>query len=1043
VSWKGPEGGVEVWRRSCAEPYTCEDRNVPGDSSAESNAESKNSEGLTARQKLNDEAQLTRPQNLVSLTSSNLLETENKPWLGVEAKQGIANLVGTMSASITGTMAWSIADNALGKTRYGLIAKAGAAILTGGVTRFATKGSTEMLLLDPGHRTTGLADLAWGGVDALAAVGAVKAEEAFSRTWKTQLGKSSGMHLSQELLEQQGKKILEGDLKQRILHNTLRGVVGGTTGTLLWSTPHELSNNFDKLNTLDGWKKTGLDVGKNTLFGGAFGGILFGGGTALWNARELAGITKAAVLGKQGRYSLDVYHFNDGHSSVLGDRSTLQQVAGKAEELRAASNKSGTSSVVLDLGDAHSGNAAATVSNTGELEQRVIQQHLKVDASVPGNHIVDTGMRGYPADVKKWVANMTQINSELQASSGRELPGVAANVQNLLEPNFIGSQGIYKPYRVFVDPKTGDKVAMVGLVTDALQGATPKLLDVDLAVAMNRFGKMSLSEMKDAAASDPAIKSLFESVQKASPQANLNASVESVVLAKYTNGLSDEGVQAMKNLLQVAGKHPEAKLAEIAAQNPGNKLVSDLASLYPEKRMADLRQVMVSDPQKALEQAVNAAKAEGVDKVIVLSHMGRAEDLKLAQEGPRVAAIIGGHSHDLEPLPLFARNKATGSDVLVTQAGHDYGWLGETKLVFNKDGSINRYLSSGKMHVIDQNVAPMQSAQDAILSHMQSTGAGQTLLKQMSQRHPIDVATEVPLNGIRGNYGKQTPLANLLVNAFKEGGDKALPEVNAARATQGLAKLGDSVDAVLVQSGGIRAGLPAGQVDELTLQTMFMNQPTLVEMSGEQIQKALSYGVHDLPAAERPQNLMQQAWNMISSFRREVPPLQSADVSGKNIIAGQLRFNVDRSMPSYDRVSAVEIFDKSLGQYVPIDPAKKYTVMTVTHLLGRWGNTPLIPLKQLSGSIENLGPQYWVYGGKMEPTAVSIMMSPSDLPSSSSRNFLLDFLSKNSTGGSFRMPSSLMESPMRDLSPDAWIPSVRPDLGTAATLGAVSGKGNK
>lgn len=222
-----------------------------------------------------------------------------------------------------------------------------------------------------------------------------------------------------------------------------------------------------------------------------------------------------------------------------------------------------------------------------------------------------------------------------------------------------------------------------------------------------------------------------------------------------------------------------------------------------------------------------------------------------------------------------------------------------------------------------------------------------------------------------------------------------------------------------------------------------MNQPTLLEMSGEQIQKALAYGVHDLPAASRPENAMQKAWNMISSFGADSHPLATADVSGKNILAGQLKFNVDRSLPSFNRVSAVEIFDKSLGHYVPIDPAKKYTVLTVTHLLGRWGNTPLVPLKQLSGSVESLGSEFWVYGSRMEASALTSMLKASDLPANASRNFLLDFLSKNSSAGSFKMPPALMESPMRDISPDAWIPSLRPSIVSAASLGIVSAKDKK
>ena len=1019
---------------------------MPGD--IEPKKEEKKTEVQENAQKIEGDKQVPAQLNLVSLSQSDLLKSNSKAGLSVEGKQGIANFAGTISASITGTMAWSILDKTLGSTRYGLAAKLAGTVVVGGVTRFAGKGATEMALLDAKDRTTGLKDLAWGGVDALAAVGAVKAEEAFSKSWKIGLGRSSGAHLSQEMMLDQGRKILEGDLSKRIVHNTLRGVVGGGTGALLFSTPHEFANNFNKLNTLEGWKKTTDDIAKQTLFGGAFGGVLFGGGTALWNARELAGMAKASVLGKQGRYSLDIYHFNDGHSSVLGERSTLPQLASKADEVRKASQKAGVSSLVLDMGDAHSGNAAAIVSNTGQLEQKLIHQHVKVNYSIPGNHSADTGIYGGPKDVRQWMTNMNELNRDLQAA-GREVPGLGANVQSVLDPKFTSATGIYKPYNVFVDPKTGDKVGIVGIVTEQLQTATPKLVDMELAQAASKYGNFTYKQVTELAATDATTQTMLQKLGgngtlqqlvKASPDAKLSVLVEQVLQQQQLKGLSAEAQQSYRTWFALAGEHPQSTLGELAVQNTGNKNLAELAALYPQKRISDLHEVMVSDPLKALQDSVKALNAQGVDKVVVMSHLGKQLDMQLAREGPRVAAFFGGHSHHLEPVPVFVKNAATGSDVMVGQAGNSYGWLGEAKLVFNKDGSVNRFLSSGKMHVIDETVPAMKSAQEQVISHMKQSEEGLKLLDQNGFKHPVKVATEVPLDHIRGQMGTQTPLANLLTAAFKEGGDQVLPGIHQSRRMLGQTplELGNSIDAVLIQSGGIRAGLPAGNVDELAVRTMFMNQPTIVSMSGEQIQKALSYGVHDMPAATRPQGAMAKIMDSISSFGRKTPPLAEFDASGKNLIVGELRYQIDRSLPAYERAQAVEIFNKELGKYVPIDPKQNYTVMTVTHLVKRFGGTPMMPNSQLRNlSTESLGPEYWVLGAPIKPEAASAALKAYDLPGTTNRDFLLNYLTGKSVDGKFAMPSAFMQSPMRDVSPGSWVPSLSPSW-SATAIGATS-----
>jgi hypothetical protein len=339
------------------------------------------------------------------------------------------------------------------------------------------------------------------------------------------------------------------------------------------------------------------------------------------------------------------------------------------------------------------------------------------------------------------------------------------------------------------------------------------------------------------------------------------------------------------------------------------------------------------------------------------------------------------------------------------------------------------------MHAIDESVAAMPSAKDTVMSYMQASPAGQTLLQQAGEHHPIHVDTEVSLENIRGNMGTQTPLANLVLSAFKDGGDKVLPEINAERTAQGLPSLGDSINAVLVPSGIVRAGIPAGQLDELSLQTIIMDSPTLLEMKGSALQKAIAFRTSDLPGSSAPSGFLAKTWNLMSLFAKDQPPMATQDM-GKMVLAGQMRFTIDRSLPPLDRVSTLEIFDKGANKFVPIEPEKNYTVMTVSHLLRRMANAPA-PGVRAASSVE-LSPDNWVFGRRLEANSIAGALMPSKLQASSSRDFLLDYLKANTSNGQFRMPPALLESPMRDISPDAWVPPLRPSLSSSVTIAGIA-----
>ncbi|WP_235864899.1 thiosulfohydrolase SoxB [Pseudothauera lacus] len=75
-----------------------------------------------------------------------------------------------------------------------------------------------------------------------------------------------------------------------------------------------------------------------------------------------------------------------------------------------------------------------------------------------------------------------------------------------------------------------------------------------------------------------------------------------------------------------------------------------------------------------MQQAVDAARAEGAQVVVVLSHNGMDVDLKMASRVTGIDAIFGGHTHDGMPAPTVVQNP--GGKTLVTNAGSNGKFLG-------------------------------------------------------------------------------------------------------------------------------------------------------------------------------------------------------------------------------------------------------------------------------------------------------------------------------------------------------------------------------
>jgi sulfur-oxidizing protein SoxB len=105
--------------------------------------------------------------------------------------------------------------------------------------------------------------------------------------------------------------------------------------------------------------------------------------------------------------------------------------------------------------------------------------------------------------------------------------------------------------------------------------------------------------------------------------------------------------------------------------------VAIIGQAYPYTPIANPR-YFVADwsfgiQEETLQRTVEAARAQGAQAVVLLSHNGMDIDLKLASRVRGIDAILGGHTHDGVPQPVIVGNG--GGKTLVTNAGSNGKFL--------------------------------------------------------------------------------------------------------------------------------------------------------------------------------------------------------------------------------------------------------------------------------------------------------------------------------------------------------------------------------
>ncbi len=290
--------------------------------------------------------------------------------------------------------------------------------------------------------------------------------------------------------------------------------------------------------------------------------------------------------------------------------------------------------------------------------------------------------------------------------------------------------------------------------------------------------------------------------------------------------------------------------------------------------------ITIEDDIKTITAEVEKLKAEGVNKIIALTHVGYPRDKEMIAKIPGVDVVVGGHSHS-----LLSNTDAKAEGPYPTMVDNPDGY----KVPVTQAASYSKYLGEFKVDLRRQRRRQGSQGRSALPRQVDQAGRGGAGAHQGTRRADRGTEEQGSLRDDRADRrqprncrAQECEMGNLVSDAM-------------------LDRIKDQGVTIVIQNGGgLRASIDQGVVTMGEVLTVLPFQNTLAtfQTAGKDIVASLESGVSE-----------------IEEGKGRFPQ-----------VAG-LKYSFDKSVaPNAGRVKSVEVMEG--GAWKPIDPAKVYTVAT-------------------------------------------------------------------------------------------------------------------
>lgn len=231
------------------------------------------------------------------------------------------------------------------------------------------------------------------------------------------------------------------------------------------------------------------------------------------------------------------------------------------------------------------------------------------------------------------------------------------------------------------------------------------------------------------------------------------------------------------------------------------------------------------DPVEAVRNEVKSLTADGITKIVVLSHSGIEVEKRIAEAVGGVDVIVGGHSHTLlsntaegasGPYPLLIKGPG-GRAVPIVQAGSSGKYLGRLEVSFDESGQVTQAV--GDPILLDASIAEDAAIKARIAKLAEPLAALRSEVVAEAAA-VIDGSREVCRTA-------ECAMGTLVADAMLDRG-----------AAQG-------VTIAITNGGGLRASIDAGEITmgEILTVLPFQNTLSTFELKGSEVVEALENGV--------------------------------------------------------------------------------------------------------------------------------------------------------------------------------------------------------
>ena len=281
------------------------------------------------------------------------------------------------------------------------------------------------------------------------------------------------------------------------------------------------------------------------------------------------------------------------------------------------------------------------------------------------------------------------------------------------------------------------------------------------------------------------------------------------------------------NIDVTGDEHLNDLIAKSVIREVGNDRVGIVGAVIPSLHEISSpgEDVKMLDLVSSVQREIDRVMSNGVNKVVVVSHVGYSAEVRLAQQLKGVDVVVGGHSDtflgsfDGSPetgrsYPTVVKN-ADGDTALVVQAWHWGMVLGRLDVEFDDEGRIIKW-TGGPIPITEE------IPEDQMVSSMMAAFAKP--VEELKNRVVGSTETELDRSD---QYVTGSVMSELIADAQ----------------LAAVEKMG--VVAAFINSGGVRAPIEPGDISygaAITVQP-FNNSITTLVLTGAELKAALEHGV--------------------------------------------------------------------------------------------------------------------------------------------------------------------------------------------------------